>query len=351
MTAVYGLPHCARALCTQDGEKERIRFFAGTCSLRDDNELHLVEAKVEDNISSLDCIYIFSHPNEIWSISSCPSNSKIVGTIHKGTESSAGRAATIWRMEDGTLESGFTIAGDGEGGARKQEVRKLLWDPANSKPELLLALHRDAVGVWDTEVGSNVGGKLTAKLDLGMNECAEGAWNPHFGDEIATTYYRNVYFWDIRTMKEKGSIPGAHAMSIRNLCFNNNKPYVLSTCGDDSLVKFWDYRHLQKPLCHYQAHHHWIWNVRLHSCLDQLVLTSGTDGHVKLWNVNVSPMSSGQERRGKEPARSQQHMNLVKTYEDHEDSVYGLCWTSSTDVDTWTFASMSYDGRVVLNRV
>lgn len=45
----------------------------------------------------------------------------------------------------------------------------------------------------------------------------------------------------------------------------------------------------------------------------------------------------GDELRGK-----------VRTYDEHEDSVYGLCWSS---VDPWVFASLSYDGRVVVNAV
>lgn len=39
---------------------------------------------------------------------------------------------------------------------------------------------------------------------------------------------------------------------------------------------------------------------------------------------------------------------LVKIYEDHEDSVYCVEWSS---VDPWVFASISYDGRLVINKV
>lgn len=38
----------------------------------------------------------------------------------------------------------------------------------------------------------------------------------------------------------------------------------------------------------------------------------------------------------------------VHTYDEHEDSVYGLCWSA---VDPWLFASLSYDGRIVVNAV
>lgn len=39
--------------------------------------------------------------------------------------------------------------------------------------------------------------------------------------------------------------------------------------------------------------------------------------------------------------------HLIKSFEEHEDSVYSIAWSSSP----WIFASLSYDGRVVMNRV
>jgi WD40 repeat protein len=38
---------------------------------------------------------------------------------------------------------------------------------------------------------------------------------------------------------------------------------------------------------------------------------------------------------------------LIKTFEEHEDSVYSIAWGTSG----WSFASLSYDGRVVINDV
>jgi len=38
----------------------------------------------------------------------------------------------------------------------------------------------------------------------------------------------------------------------------------------------------------------------------------------------------------------------VHSYDEHEDSVYGLAWSAA---DPWLFASLSYDGRVAVNRV
>jgi EARP and GARP complex-interacting protein 1 len=39
---------------------------------------------------------------------------------------------------------------------------------------------------------------------------------------------------------------------------------------------------------------------------------------------------------------------VLAVYEEHEDSVYAVEWSSG---DPWTFASLSYDGRLIINRV
>ncbi len=39
---------------------------------------------------------------------------------------------------------------------------------------------------------------------------------------------------------------------------------------------------------------------------------------------------------------------LIGTFDEHEDSVYIVEWSAA---DPWIFASLSYDGRIVINRV
>ena len=39
---------------------------------------------------------------------------------------------------------------------------------------------------------------------------------------------------------------------------------------------------------------------------------------------------------------------VIQTFDDHEDSVYVAEWSAA---DPWTFASLSYDGRLVINQV
>ena len=39
---------------------------------------------------------------------------------------------------------------------------------------------------------------------------------------------------------------------------------------------------------------------------------------------------------------------VIQRYEEHEDSVYTAVWSTA---DAWVFASLSYDGRLVINHV
>lgn len=39
---------------------------------------------------------------------------------------------------------------------------------------------------------------------------------------------------------------------------------------------------------------------------------------------------------------------MIRKYEEHEDSVYSIAWSAH---DAWTFASLSYDGRIAINYV
>jgi len=39
---------------------------------------------------------------------------------------------------------------------------------------------------------------------------------------------------------------------------------------------------------------------------------------------------------------------LIRRFEEHEDSIYSCCWSAT---DAWAFASVSYDGKLVVNRV
>ncbi|KAK2489970.1 hypothetical protein MC885_006069 [Smutsia gigantea] len=155
-------------------------------------------------------------------------------------------------------------------------------------------------------------------------------------------------------------IENAHGQLVRDLDVNPNKQYYLASCGDDCKVKFWDTRNATEPVKTLEEHSHWVWNVRYNHSHDQLVLTGSSDSRVILSNmvsisseplghlVDDDDLSDQEERRPEEKSQEPPQDSVIATYEEHEDSVYAVDWSSA---DPWLFASLSYDGRLVINRV
>ena len=135
------------------------------------------------------------------------------------------------------------------------------------------------------------------------------SWDPHNTNLIATTAGLNVAVADIRTGYTVLTLKQCHKFGVTDVDHNPNKPNILSSCGQDSLVKFWDLRYSstsfddngskmevstptstsmrQQPLRILRGGHmHWSTRVKYNSFHDQLLLSGGTDGMVNLWRVS-----------------------------------------------------------------
>ncbi len=93
--------------------------------------------------------------------------------------------------------------------------------------------------------------------------------------------------------------------------------------------------------------------MRYNTFHDQLLLTCSSDNRVVLNSIlslSSEPSILEIDENSKEIARRivEEQDREVKVYEDHEDSVYMVEWSS---VEPWIFASLSYDGRLVINKV
>jgi len=163
-------------------------------------------------------------------------------------------------------------------------------------------------------------------------------------------------------MKQAWNVQECFSTTVRSIDFNPNKQYHLATAGDDGAVRFWDIRQTsQGPVAaRTNDHSHWVWSMRYNAFHDQLILTSSSDGHVVLSSMtSISSEPFGHieddvndDEDGTEGVKQSQEVALkdgiIKTYDDHEDSVYAAEWSCA---DPWTFASLSYDGRLVINQV
>lgn len=150
-------------------------------------------------------------------------------------------------------------------------------------------------------------------------------------------------------------IENAHNQLVRDVDFNPNKQYYLASCGDDCKTKFWDIRKPNECLKTLADHSHWVWTVRYNTFHDQLLLTCSSDNRVILSSVpslSSEPIKTTIDDDedsviDKAPPVAEPD-RVIKVYENHEDSVYNVEWSSA---DPWIFASLSYDGRLVIDKV
>jgi WD40 repeat protein len=242
-------------------------------------------------------------------------------------------------------------------------VKSVLWHPTGESSSFVILADSDMV-VCDLEP-STTSAKVVAKTTLDGKTQPKftcGKWNPHHNCiHLATANDTFIRGWDLRTLQQVYCIENAHGQFVRDLDFNPNKQYYLGSCGDDCKTKFWDIRNTAEPVKVLSDHSHWVWNVRYNHFHDQLVLTSSSDSRVILTNLtsissepyghlmdddlsDEDDSDTSKTRTQVEPMKD----GVVSVYEEHEDSVYAVEWSSS---DPWIFASLSYDGRLVINRV
>nr|XP_019607590.1 PREDICTED: protein TSSC1 isoform X6 [Rhinolophus sinicus] len=250
----------------------------------------------------------------------------------------------------------------GPEGAQGTSPRPVTWEPTGDGKRVI-SLADNHILLWDLQESSSQA-VLASSASLegkGQLKFTSGRWSPHHnGTQVATANDTAVRGWDTRSMSQTYCIENAHGQLVRDLDFNPNKQYYLASCGDDCKVKFWDTRDVTEPVKTLEEHSHWVWNVRYNHSHDQLVLTGSSDSRVILSNmvsissepfghlVDDDDLSDQEERRPEEKSQEPPQDSVIATYEEHEDSVYAVDWSSA---DPWLFASLSYDGRLVINRV
>uniref|UniRef100_A0A803K266 EARP-interacting protein homolog n=1 Tax=Xenopus tropicalis TaxID=8364 RepID=A0A803K266_XENTR len=369
----FTLDENARALAAQTAETDAIRFLVGTQSLRYDNQIHVIDFDDENNIINKNIL--LHHAGEIWQISASPADRNVLATCYnKISDSKVLTCAAVWRIPKELQGGNHESPDDTSSNAQALELLCHLdntahgnmacvtWEPLGDGKKLL-SLADNYLMIWDLQESSTKS-VLSSSVTLegkGQLRFTSGKWSPHHNcTQVATANDTAIRGWDIRSMRQIYCIENAHGQLVRDLDFNPNKQYYLASCGDDCKVKFWDTRNIHEPVKTLEEHSHWVWSVRYNHSHDQLVLTGSSDSRVILSNmVSISSEPFGhlvddedlsdqednlQEEKTKEPLQD----SVIATYEEHEDSVYAVEWSSA---DPWLFASLSYDGRLVINRV
>ncbi|XP_034015663.1 EARP-interacting protein homolog [Thalassophryne amazonica] len=369
---IYGLEFQARALTAQTAETDAVRFLVGTQSLRFDNQIHIIDFDDENNIINKNVL--LHQAGEIWHIGASPADKAVLTTCYnKTSDSRVVSCAAVWRMpsdwETGNHESPDDSAHnpqslellchlDGTNG----NAACVLWEPMGDGKRVISLADNYAL-LWDLQESSTqatVSSTITHE-GKGQLKFTSGKWSPHHNcSQLATANDTAIRGWDLRTMSQIYCIENAHGQLVRDLDFNPNRQYYLASCGDDCKIKFWDVRNVQEPVKTLEEHSHWVWSVRYNHSHDQLVLTASSDSRLILSNmvsissepfghlVDDEELSDGEENHQEDKSKEPLKDSVVSTYEEHEDSVYAAEWSSA---DPWLFASLSYDGRLVINRV
>ncbi|KAI2800646.1 hypothetical protein RDWZM_009037 [Blomia tropicalis] len=374
---IYGLDHECRSLCAQYNDSLPTRFFVGTQSLEvASNQVHLLEY-VEENDSLAKAV--FKHGlGEIWHLIS-PSktpNQLITCYTSNSNLNKVENHCSLWRLpidvsenlrEDDAqtimdLEKIHDFNQDNLG--TDESIGKIGRLKPDDENELILMMdtklaHFDLTSQRLIGIISNE--NQTIKTTSRLSRLNTFSWSPHFnGNLLCLVSNNNIYSKDLRSANSAWNIPQAHSQTVRDIDFNPNSQYYIASCGDDCEVKFWDIRNVTKPALKMLHHSHWLWSVRYNSFHDHLVLTSSSDGNVNLLRAStiasqpyghlIEDELDEEDINIKEMLSAKQKLQdgLIVKFQDHEDSVYSIEWSPN---DPWLFASLSYDGRFIINKV
>ncbi|KAI9586974.1 EARP and GARP complex-interacting protein 1 [Glossina fuscipes] len=362
---IYGLELQARALSPQYAETNEVRFFIATNSLKPTNQIHLVEYSEEKSqINST----IFEHSfGEVWKLNANPHDLYEIATCFNeqtsnGIKSKAallkygenddtiGKVKTelSWQQEE-ILET--EIYGE--------KVKTVEFHP--TQKQSLACVIDNKVILYDraeskTRQAAEIASTSSSSKHLN-HPFTGGKWSHHHqGQQFVALHDTFIKAYDTRDNNHCAwSIEDSHGQLVRDIDCNLNKQCHFVTGGDDGFLKLWDCRMPKEPVFARNDHAHWVWCVRFNTFHDQLILSSSSDCKVLLTcagsvsseaaeNVNPNAITSLENTT----QRKYLDDGLLHTFEQHEDSVYCVEWSN---VDPWIFASLSYDGRLLISKV
>ncbi|TVU04589.1 hypothetical protein EJB05_47708, partial [Eragrostis curvula] len=146
----------ARCIADVRAEAGSTTFLAGTLSLKEENEVHLIRLSPAEG--ELVCDGLFYHPNEIWDLKSCPFDHRVFSTVYTSGE---GYGAAVWKIPElygqsnsPQLEQLFTLDGHTGKIRRKSSaiehahIRDVDYNP---KKQNIIATAEDEFGIhlWD----------------------------------------------------------------------------------------------------------------------------------------------------------------------------------------------------------
>ncbi|KAK7574137.1 hypothetical protein V9T40_011328 [Parthenolecanium corni] len=341
---IYGLEFQARTLAAHVSETEKTQFFIGTQSLKlANNQIHLVQLNEDDN--SLHA-QIYKHKEgEIWALSASTKDPNLITSCYNAeVDGKFCMKSSLWKIP----------------AEQDTEVQKLCdFDVEEYGTDIKIStFHPNDGGQVATVVDNKVliwnvaedSCKLSCTIVMegkGQPKFTTGKWNTPINAQFATANDCCVRGWDTRNpSKHAWIIENAHLQLVRDIDFNPNRHHFLATCGDDGRSRFWDIRNTSQPLISRSDHSHWVWSIRYNHYHDELIASASSDTRVLI--TRIQSISSSSILPEEETTKDKLSDRVIATFDQHEDSVYCVEWSAA---DPWILASLSYDGRLLINRV
>ncbi|OAD53700.1 Protein TSSC1 [Eufriesea mexicana] len=286
LEALAGSSNCnTRALSAQIAETDIVRFLVGTQSLKfNNNQVHLVE--LNEETGGLKTQVFHHHIGEIWSLQASPTDPSVFITCYNTLrdDGSCHMKGALWKLPE--LKE---YTNDIE---NLKNIANIDTTPYGTDLKTIAYHPMDSTKAVSVATTS---GTLASK---GQPRFTNGKWNPHNGcNQFVTLNENNVRGWDFRNPAEASwTILSAHSQII-----SDSRVILCSIASISS-----------EPFGH--------------------IVPPEDDCTQNEYNCKKDKLEDG----------------VVGRYEEHEDSVYAVEWSSA---DPWTFASLSYDGRLVLNKV
>lgn len=326
MNAAHG--HC-RTIASLNGPSNGYQdFLTGTCSVKGQNSIIWVKYHESDNLVSLGGSIPFK--TQVRRLAVHPSHESFVVVSSHDTSN-----VVRFSSEKLTCDEVAELPG----------ATYVCWEPEDEEKastERLVSTGGGYLRIWDLQ--------SEKAMDIGecpIPRCSALAWNPHQLQEVSVASNGSIVSVDLREMTVHRTIDSVHDGSVLEISYNTNLPYYIASAGTDGFVKFWDVRNPAQPIAIISAHQHWVNSVCFNKFHDQLLLTAGSDASAKLWRVSSISSAPLLDEEEEDPTQSSNDV-LISNLEDFSDAVYSVAWSSS---DAWTYAAVSYDGRVCVNRV
>ena len=387
------------------------RFVLGSqgAASGDDNELRLVEVREQatpggSSLAVRELALLPHPPGEVWALAACP---QVPDLVFTAARDAAGAARTsLFRIPAAVLGHGagapegapagpvvaaLEHVGSGASTAATEvpaTVRTAAWDPQAAPQQPRLAVG-DAVGCVrivgvreDGRTESDVlacGAPVVKAADGGVQEvrwaCAGRAL-------VAVAGGAGVAAYDARCAPGEGAAwtlaRGVVCGRVHSADWNPLAVHRVATTGEDGFVRLWDVRAPRpRELLALRVHSHWGTTVRYSPHHDELLLTGGTDGTVALTyaptaaaaadpavralaeatqdspaaTAAASPVGAAAAAAAAATATHVGEDTVVRTYREHEDSVYAVEWCPVAAGALWAFASLSYAGRLLVSAV